>query len=61
MITPREMLRDYMTLLNILMQNPNVDFNAIVGTAVTLKTDAPEEITPPETSRSKFDPADIDF
>ena len=61
MITPREMLRDYMTLLNILMQNPNVDFDAIVGTAVTLKTDATEEITPPETSRSKFDPADIDF
>ena len=63
MITPREMLRDYMTLLNILMQNPNVDFNAVVGSAVTLKTDADEAPAPKEqeSPRSKFDPADIDF
>ncbi len=40
MITPREMLRDYMTVLNILMQNPEVSFEEVVGTAVTLKTDA---------------------
>lgn len=26
MITPREMLRDYMTVLNILMQNPDLGF-----------------------------------
>ena len=55
------MLRDYMTLLNILMQNPNVDFNAIVGTAVTLKTEEPEAQIPADIPRSKFDPADIDF
>ena len=63
MITPREMLRDYMTLLNILMQNPNVDFNAVIGSAVTLKTDADEAPAPKqqESTRSKFDPADIDF
>jgi hypothetical protein len=61
MITPREMLRDYMTLLNILMQNPNVNFDAIVGSAVTLKTDEPEATAPADTPRSKFDPADIDF
>lgn len=63
MITPREMLRDYMTLLNILMQNPNVEFNAVVGSAVTLKTDADEAPAPKEqeSPRSKFDPADIDF
>ncbi len=40
MITPREMLRDYMTVLNILMQNPNVGFDEVVGSAVTLKTEA---------------------
>ncbi|MBE6590083.1 MAG: biotin carboxylase [Ruminococcaceae bacterium] len=40
MITPREMLRDYMTVLNILMQNPNASFEEVVGSAVTLKTDA---------------------
>lgn len=32
MITPREMLRDYMTVLNILMQNPAAGFADIVGT-----------------------------
>ena len=37
MITPREMLRDYMTVLNILMQNPNATFAQVVGSAVTLK------------------------
>ena len=42
MITPREMLRDYMTVLNILLQNPNACFDDIVGTAVTLKTKADE-------------------
>ena len=38
MITPREMLRDYMTVLNILMQNPEVSFETVLGSAVTLKT-----------------------
>ncbi len=42
MITPREMLRDYMTVLNILMQNPEASFEDIVGSAVTLKTEADE-------------------
>lgn len=37
MITPREMLRDYMTVLNILMQNPNVSFDAVLESNVTLK------------------------
>ena len=31
MITPREMLRDYMTVLNILMQNENATFGSVVG------------------------------
>ncbi|MBQ8432961.1 MAG: ATP-binding protein [Clostridia bacterium] len=39
MITPREMLRDYMTVLNILMQNPEISFEQVIGSAVTLKTD----------------------
>jgi hypothetical protein len=34
MITPREMLRDYMTVLNILMQNPEADFARVVGQTV---------------------------
>ena len=36
MITPREMLRDYMTVLNILMQNENATFESVVG-GITLK------------------------
>ncbi len=33
MITPREMLRDYMTVLNILMQNEQVTFEDVIKTA----------------------------
>ncbi len=50
LITPREMLRDYMTVLNILMQNPNASFENVIGSAVTLKTDVDgEENTEAET------------
>ncbi len=49
MITPREMLRDYMTVLNILMQNPDATFEAVVGSAVTLATDGGGEAVAPET------------
>lgn len=35
MITPREMLRDYMTVLNILMQNENVSFEQIINKALS--------------------------
>ncbi len=69
MITPREMLRDYMTVLNILMQNPDVSFEAVVGSAVTLKTDddaeevRKEEIAPQNQSaeRKVFSIDDIEF
>ena len=37
------MLRDYMTVLNILMQNPEAKFDDIVGSHVTLKTESKEE------------------
>ena len=33
MITPREMLRDYMTVLNILMQNEDVTFEQVIAGA----------------------------
>ena len=35
LITPREMLRDYMTVLNILMQNENVSFEQIINKALS--------------------------
>lgn len=76
MITPREMLRDYMTVLNILMQNPDATFEQVVGSAVTLKHDEGDEVgsggdawapTAAEKSeartaeRQAFDPNDLDF
>ena len=48
MITPREMLRDYMTVLNILMQNEDATFESVVG-KVTLKPAENEENVSDET------------
>jgi hypothetical protein len=72
MITPREMLRDYMTVLNILMQNPECGFYDIVGTAVTLRTAEDEEDeadgytsvpenAAPAAERRVYTPDDIEF
>ena len=66
MITPREMLRDYMTVLNILMQNENVSFADIAGTTVTLRTEADEDedaapVAPTTAKKADFDPNDIEI
>ena len=73
MITPREMLRDYMTVLNILMQNPEASFEDVVGSHVTLKTAHSEEdgaesddtppakADPPSAPQKKFTANDIEF
>lgn len=71
MITPREMLRDYMTVLHILMQNEQATFDEVIGTAVTLKTEAQEQeeqeleelaqSTPTSPAPVHFRPEDIDF
>lgn len=67
MITPREMLRDYMTVLNILMQNPEAQFSDIVGKAVTLSHGDEDEDTHEisETANNaptrKYTAADIEF
>ena len=73
MITPREMLRDYMTVLNILMQNPQAAFSDVVGSAVTLKPASadPEDAWEPTTAETSpggqkpsghgFDPNDLSF
>ncbi len=65
MITPREMLRDYMTVLNILMQNENACFDDIVGGVVTLEhgdaegDETEEHNVSHETQKVKL--SDIDF
>lgn len=64
MITPREMLRDYMTVLNILLQNENVSFADIAGTAVTLKTandDDGEGEPKTAPQRASVDPDEIEI
>ncbi|MEE0967971.1 MAG: ATP-binding protein [Clostridia bacterium] len=68
MITPREMLRDYMTVLNILMQNEKATFEDIVGSGVvTLKyDDEPKEKNfqaqkTSNLSKNDFNPDDIEF
>ncbi len=61
MITPREMIRDYMTVLNILLQNPDVRFEDVVSD-VNQRSDA-EQITE-QTSAKKagdFSANDIEF
>ncbi len=59
MITPREMLRDYMTVMNILMQNKELSFDDIVGSAVTLKCDGDE--TEKTEVKSNYSAEDIVF
>ncbi len=50
MITPREIIRDFCTVLNILCQNPEASFAEVVGSTVTLShgdTD-PDALSPAE-------------
>ena len=68
MITPREMLRDYMTVLNILMQNPDATFEEVVGTSVTLAREGGDEDAWTPTAaeqapaeKKKFDPSMLEF
>ena len=60
MITPREMLRDYMTVLNILMQNPEAEFATVVGkTAVAHGDSNDSDETETEPSKAKNKAEDI--
>lgn len=63
MVTPREIIRDYLSLLSILHENPGVSFEELLngsqgGTPVS--ADGEEKPTAPAPRRA-FDPADIDF
>ena len=57
MMTPREMLRDYMTVLNILLQNENVDFEDIVNKDVSVTRNETEK----EEAPKQFLAKDIEF
>lgn len=65
MITPREMLRDYMTVLNILMQNEKVTFEQIISrdgviSDTDIKESADEDVEKLTPSRT-FSTEDIEF
>ena len=61
LITPREMLRDYMTVLNILMQNENVTFEQVISKAFAGSEEhsANDPISPKQTDN--FSAEDIEF
>ncbi len=59
MITPREILRDYMTVLNILIQNPEVSFDEIVADAVTLEKEADSDAAESASERKNADQAAV--
>jgi hypothetical protein len=61
MITPREMLRDYMTILNILLQNKEVTFEELMSqkqSSISESTDIKKDF---DTPTKVFSTADIEF
>ncbi len=58
MVTPREMIRDYLTVLNILMQNPDASFDEVIGETVAMPEEKPTAA--PKTAGS-YTAADIEF
>ena len=65
MVTPREMIRDYITVLNILMQNPEASFEEIVGEVQGSTADLPDKTLDSENCEVKragaFTAEDIEF
>ena len=61
MITPREMLRDYMTVLNILMQNENATFDDVVSKAFLGDGQESNPETKEEPKKTEYTTADIEF
>ena len=63
MMTPRELLRDYLTVLNILMQNEEADFERIVSHVTaesqSLSNQADEETGSAAAPKNSFSPEDI--
>ena len=59
MITPREIIRDFLTLLNILRDNSEADFDTLVGKLTFEEQGAPVEA--PVTKKEKIDIFDIEI
>ncbi len=56
MITPREIIRDYMSMLNILCQNPNLSASDVIG-----KVTEPAPKTKEQSQKQKFTLSDIEL
>ena len=72
MITPREIIRDYITVLNILLQNSDVTFDEVVKKVAPATSSSPEaqkndieSVTSAETNsvagKNQYSPEDIEF
>ena len=64
MITPREMLRDYMTILNILMQNETISFEEVIRGSMNEPggTETAQEPTQQATAApARYTAQDIEF
>ncbi len=58
LITPREIIRDYLNLLNILMQNKDATFESVVGVIAPEKESVKPDVSAPKASA---DTIDIEF
>lgn len=64
MITPREIIRDYLTMLNILRDNPEATFEAVLSArsaSAPSPKEAPSDDKAPSSSSQGVSLADIDF
>ncbi len=61
LITPREMLRDYMTVLNILMQNENVTFEQVINKAFAGSEEQGADNAGTSKKENVFSAEDIEF
>lgn len=61
MVTPREMIRDYMTVLNIMLQNPNVSFENIVEITSLSGTNEKDDNSTVIKKAGDFTANDIEF
>ena len=61
MITPREIIRDYVSLLDLLLQNPDVSCHAIMGEKKNSKTSGEAEADTSSSEAKKITIDDIVF
>lgn len=64
MLTPREVVRDFVTMLNLLHQNPTLNFTDLMNSddfKVTISPDDPEALTPESEIHEALDVGSVSF